>query len=34
MPAGNNALPKYGQDNGTSAAAILQIRFGAGPFSK
>jgi hypothetical protein len=30
--AANNALPKLGQDVGTSAAAILQVRFGAGPF--
>jgi hypothetical protein len=29
----NTALPKCGRDDGTSAAAILQVRFGAGPFS-
>ena len=29
----NIALPKCGQDDGTSAAATLQVQFGAGPFS-
>ena len=33
ITAANNALPKYGQDDGTSASAILRLRFGAGPFS-
>ena len=28
----NNALPKCGLDDGTSAAATLQVRLGAGPF--
>ena len=31
--AANNALPKCGQDDETSAAATLQVRFGAGPFT-
>ena len=32
ITAANNALPKCGQDDGTSASATLQVRFGAGPF--
>jgi hypothetical protein len=27
ITAANNALPKCGQDNGTSTAATLQVRF-------
>ena len=33
ITAANIALPKYGLDDGTSASATLQVRFGAGPFS-
>jgi hypothetical protein len=33
ITAANIALPKLGQDVGTSAAATLQVRLGAGPIS-